>query len=33
MTLIPTKTAEIVTVYCYFDLMQKKEENCDAYLL
>jgi len=33
MTLIHTQIAEIVTVYCYFDLMQRKEENCDDYQL
>jgi hypothetical protein len=31
--LILTKIVELVTVYCFFDLMQRKEENCDAYQL
>jgi hypothetical protein len=33
MTLRHTKIAELVTVYYYFDLVQRKEEKCDAYQL
>jgi hypothetical protein len=33
VTLILKKISELVTVYCYFDLMQRKEENCDVYHL